>query len=157
MASSYYVARPLYFLTAGLCLGLSAYQIMTTVNKHNPLPALPASPSVAKREPGGAQAPVTRLFSEPLATSEWRIDGMDAEDPRVFDAPPGQLPYQVSGVLSSRDPEKARAILINNHQQFMVSVGETLGETSASIVRIFPDRIILTHQGVYQSLRMTQD
>ena len=119
---------------------------------------LPASPSASNTQQAlDDKFPRLGLFAEPSAQTEMSVADITASDARLFEAPASQLPYQVAGILSSSAPEKARAIIISGKSQSMVSVGETLAGSQAEIIRVFADRVIIAHQGVYESLRMAQD
>jgi|GEM_PF-2255416 len=119
---------------------------------------LPAPPSASSAQQAMAEKlPRLGLFAEPSAQTEMLVADIAADDARLFEAPASQLPYQVAGILSSSAPEKASAIIISGKSQSMVSVGETLAGSQAEIIRVFADRVIIAHQGVYESLRMAQD
>lgn len=118
-----------------------------------PLPALPAPP--VKKSPAPRTLP--DLFQSGTKTSAYAVTRWSADDPQLYNAPRSSLSLQVSGILSSSNPLKSHAIINSGQQQFMVSVNDILDGTPARVIRIFPDRIILAHQGRYESLVIAQE
>lgn len=85
-----------------------------------------------------------------------RIVESDAEsrDEHLQQSPESALPIKVTGVLSSGSSALSMAILQQGQQQVTLGMGDTLPATTATIVRIFPDRVIIRYQGRYEALTM---
>ncbi|WP_449556067.1 type II secretion system protein N [Huaxiibacter chinensis] len=119
-------------------------------------PEVPNLPPVASRVT--AEPPeLPDLFSLQDIEETFAVSRLTVTDPRLINAPLSQLPFRVTGILSSTDPLKSHAILTANKRQFMVSINDKLEGTSAQVVRIFADRIILTYQDRYEALLISPE
>lgn len=78
----------------------------------------------------------------------------DESDDQMLRAPESTLPVKVTGLLSSNVESHSIAIVQHNQQQLTLGVGEALPDTTATIVRIFPQRIIIRHRGKFEALTM---
>ncbi|WP_227739358.1 type II secretion system protein N [Yersinia artesiana] len=86
------------------------------------------------------------------ADNPYRVGYLAADDPLLFHAPRSSLTARVVGVLTSSIHEKSIAIIEQNKRQSSYSQGEKLPENHAVVIKIFDDRVILNHQGYYESL-----
>ncbi|HDL6961241.1 TPA: general secretion pathway protein GspC [Yersinia enterocolitica] len=82
----------------------------------------------------------------------YRVGYLAADDPLLFHAPRSNLAVRVVGVLSSSIHEKSIAIIEQKKHQSSYSQGEKLPENHAVVIKIFDDRVIINHQGYYESL-----
>ncbi|WP_413676610.1 type II secretion system protein N [Pantoea dispersa] len=121
-----------------------------------PKPALPPLPHVAPRITTEPHV-LPDLFPHDIAEDAFAISRLNADDPRLLNAPLSRLPFSVTGILNSSNPQKSLAILTAGTQQFLVSVNDTLQGSTARVVRIFADRLILAHQDRYETLLMSSD
>lgn len=79
---------------------------------------------------------------------------MSSDDERLFNAPASTLPVQITGIISSSLPQRSLLIIQSNGGQLSLSPGERLPASNAELIRIFPDRAIIYHNGKYASLKM---
>ncbi|HHL2560675.1 TPA: type II secretion system protein N [Yersinia enterocolitica] len=86
------------------------------------------------------------------ADNPYRVGYLAADDPLLFQAPRSSLTARVVGVLTSSIHEKSIAIIEQNKRQNSYSQGEKLPENHAVVIKIFDDRVIINHQGYYESL-----
>ena len=122
----------------------------------SPKPELPSLPPFKPRL--NSEYPLLPdLFPAEVKEDAFAISRMATSDPRLMNAPLSQLPFSVTGILSSANPLKSHAIVNVSNQQFMVSVNDTLEGTSAQVVHIFADRLILAHQDRYEALLLSSD
>ncbi|AJI95029.1 type IV pilus biogenesis family protein [Yersinia ruckeri] len=84
--------------------------------------------------------------------SPFRVDNLSYDDPLLFQAPNSKLAVSLVGILSSTVREKSIAIIEKNKHQQSYSLGDKLPENHAEVVKIFGDRVIINHQGNYESL-----
>ncbi|MGH1595767.1 type II secretion system protein N [Yersinia proxima] len=82
----------------------------------------------------------------------YRVGYLAADDPLLFQAPHSRLTARLVGVLTSSIHEKSIAIIEQNKHQSSYSQGEKLPENHAVVIKIFDDRVIINHQGYYESL-----
>lgn len=95
------------------------------------------------------------LFSAETADASdnpYRVGYLAADDPLLFHAPPSNLAARVVGILSSSIHEKSITIIEQNKYQSSYSQGEKMPENNAVVIKIFDDRVIINHQGYYESL-----
>ncbi len=77
------------------------------------------------------------------------------DDALLLQAPAGELPVVIKGLLSSENRQQGVAIVEFAGQQKSYRPGEQL-DNGAVIVRIFTDRVIFSVDGFYVSQRMQQ-
>lgn len=73
------------------------------------------------------------------------------EDQQIEHAVQSTLPFRLSGLLSNSDARLSMAVFQHGNQQRVVSITEQLPGTQASVVRIFPDRVVIRHNGRYEA------
>nr|WP_133624505.1 type II secretion system protein N [Erwinia aphidicola] len=73
------------------------------------------------------------------------------EEQQIVHAVPSSLPFRLSGLLSNSDARLSMAVFQHGNQQLVVSIAEQLPGTPASVVRIFPDRVVIRHNGRYEA------
>lgn len=73
------------------------------------------------------------------------------EDQQIVHAVQSSLPFRLSGLLSNSDARLSMAVFQHGNQQRVVSIAEQLPGTQASVVRIFPDRVVIRHNGRYEA------
>ncbi|MBZ6074510.1 GspC family type II secretion system variant ExeC [Aeromonas schubertii] len=94
---------------------------------------------------------ITRLalFGKAAPTEEAGQDRAIAAD-----APQTRLNVQLTGVLASSDPAKSIAIIANGGVQNSYGVGDIIDGTQAKIRQVYPDRVIIEHQGRDETLML---
>ncbi|WP_075182205.1 type II secretion system protein N [Pantoea sp. 1.19] len=85
-----------------------------------------------------------------LYDTEW----LAPDDRRIVDAPRSRLPLTLTGIVLSSHPRRSLAIVAQGAQQFSLQEQDALPSGGATVVRIFADRVIIAHQGRYESLIM---
>ncbi|MEN5016771.1 type II secretion system protein N [Erwinia sp. Eh17-17] len=143
---------PVRLKVTGVILPVAAF----TAAFNDPIPALPvpqyqAINTVQALTPQRyAALSALRWFTAPEQLSAPE-DG-EPVDAVLLQAPPSTLPFVISGLLSNSQPSLSMAVLQAGSQQVIVTKGNTLPSTDAVVVRIFPDRVVIRHQGRYESL-----
>lgn len=122
------------------------------------LPAQPAvntvSLSPAHATSTQSQATVYTLFGRsPSATSLKPVP----EGVLEGDIPVSSLQLTVTGILASRQTDRAIVIIAKDGRQFSRGVGDAVPGYEARIVTISADRIVLEHQGRYEALYLYRD
>lgn len=147
-------------LTA-LLLGLwLLYRIAVLVWAVVPAPELPQPPASAPAAAAAAPAGKPRLDVAQIVG--WHLFGAAARTeasagPAPIDAPETRLNLVLRGVLSSDDPEEARAIIAEpNGTENYFHVGSAL-PGGAELKEIHADRIILLRAGRHETLRLPRD
>ncbi|EOG6956241.1 type II secretion system protein N [Yersinia ruckeri] len=118
------------------------------------MPVLPENKKNA-REPDIPGLEQLNLFSSKSINSypsPFRVGNLSYDDPLLFQAPNSKLAVSLVGILSSTVREKSIAIIEKNKRQQSYSQGDKLPENHAEVVKIFGDRVIINHQGNYESL-----
>lgn len=122
------------------------------------LPAQPVantvslSPAHATSTP--SQTTVYTLFGRsPSATSLKPVP----EGVLAGDIPVSSLQLTVTGILASRQTDRAIVIIAKDGRQFSRGVGDAVPGYEARIVTISADRIVLEHQGRYEALYLYRD
>lgn len=95
------------------------------------------------------------LFSSETADASdnpYRVGYLATDDPLLFHAPSSTLAARVVGILSSSTHEKSIAIIEQKKHQSSYSQGEKMPDNNAVVIKIFDDRVIINHQGYYESL-----
>lgn len=151
------VASPhaLYFVSVMLPLAALTYAFKFPAPSLLPLPE--AQQLSAEPEPENTQDGYTRLSAISLFTAprkDLAVQQQDDSDEQLLQAPESTLPIKVTGLLSSNLDSLSIAIIQQNQQQITLSIGDVLPGTTATIVRIFPQRVIISHQGRYEALTM---
>lgn len=145
----------IWFLAGGTLLfamGRISVILMTEPYRlHRVLPPVSVSPPA---QPG---KPIMSLFQEANAWSRFHIDAIDLSDPEITKAPASALAIRLTGILHHQNIEKSLAIIERNTQQSMLLTGDKLPGADAEIARIFKDRIIILHQGKYESIAMERE
>ena len=72
-------------------------------------------------------------------------------------APVSRLPAQITGLVASSDPAQSRVIIRMSGQDNIYRIGERLKGANARIENIYPDRVIIDHNGKFESLLMYPD
>lgn len=72
-------------------------------------------------------------------------------------APVSRLPAKITGLVASSDPQQSLVIIRMNGQDAIYHIGEVLKGANARIENIFPDRVIIDHNGKFESLLMYPD
>ncbi|MFZ4216005.1 type II secretion system protein N [Pantoea endophytica] len=150
--------KSVYWLMMGAAYLLAVSTIYTGYASFGsytlPVSALPAIPAAYVQH----ETPLSiSLFSEPDAWTPYTVGEMSPDDEAIFYSPESKLPLKVVGIVRQRDSKKDLAIIDSASSQFTVSVSDIVQEHSSRIIRIFNDRVIISHQGLYQSLIMTQE
>ncbi|MGL5660642.1 MAG: type II secretion system protein GspC [Aeromonas sp.] len=68
--------------------------------------------------------------------------------------PSPPLNAQLSGVMASSDPAKSIAIITMAGSQHSYGVGEPIHDTQAQVRHVYPDRVIITHDGRDETLML---
>lgn len=137
------------------------YRMAVVVWQVVPAPPLPEAvlepPAAAEAAPGAARQRV-----DISTIVNWHLFGAPSvpaapAGSAPIDAPETRLNLVLRGVLSSGDPESARAIIAepNGNENFF-RIGAAL-PGGAELVEIYPDRIILKRAGQHETLRLPRD
>lgn len=128
------------------------------------VPAPPVAEIPADATPAAAPASAARRPRLDIAeVVNWHLFGAQAATAPAaapggpIDAPDTRLNLVLRGVLSSEDPEEARAIIAepNGNENFF-RVGSAL-PGGAELKEIYPDRIILMRAGRHETLRLPRE
>jgi general secretion pathway protein C len=93
------------------------------------------------------------LFQDsPTISSLFKQGKISLDDPRLSNAPITTLKLRLKGVISSSDKNGGMAIIEENKRQNSYVIDDVLANTSATIVRTFPDRIIIKNNNKYESI-----
>ncbi|MGL5226092.1 MAG: type II secretion system protein GspC, partial [Aeromonas sp.] len=68
--------------------------------------------------------------------------------------PSPPLNAQLSGVMASSDPAKSIAIITMAGSQHSYGVGDPIHDTQAQVRHVYPDRVIITHDGRDETLML---
>ncbi|MFB5173630.1 type II secretion system protein N [Erwinia amylovora] len=146
----------LYFLSVMLPLAVLGFSFKFSAPP--PLPLTAVQQPLPEPEAGNAPDGYTRLsvlsLFAPRPQKEPAPLQQDESDDQMLRAPESTLPVKVTGLLSSNVESHSIAIVQHNQQQLTLGVGEALPDTTATIVRIFPQRIIIRHRGKFEALTM---
>jgi general secretion pathway protein C len=104
--------------------------------------------STASRD--AAASPDFTLFGTAAPVSE-TTDAVSA-DVSLYNAPPSALNIQLTGIVASPTPGKSIAIIAKDSKQFSLTVGDSTPGATAKIAAIFTDRVVISYQGRYESL-----
>ncbi len=114
------------------------------------------SPVAQRNEPAPLPPPAKPYAS--LQALEWFATQASSaatlagdEDQQIVHAVQSSLPFRLSGLLSNSDARLSMAVFQHGNQQRVVSIAEQLPGTQASVVRIFPDRVVIRHNGRYEA------
>lgn len=148
--------RVLYFLSVllplialGFAFKFSTPPLTQPPTVQQPLP----EPEQNSTEGGYTRLSVLSLFTQP-PPRKLAVKRQDDSDEQQLGAPESSLPVKVTGLLSSDIDSHSIAIVQQNQQQVTLSIGDTLPATTATIVRILPQRVIIRHQGKFETLTM---
>lgn len=72
-------------------------------------------------------------------------------------APVSRLAARITGLAASSDPKQSRVIIQLNGEEKVYYIGEKLSGANARIENIYPDRVIIDHNGKFESLLMYAD
>ncbi|NJQ21827.1 hypothetical protein HCO69_19645 [Pantoea sp. LS15] len=114
-------------------------------------------PPLSDAYPVQYEMPALSLFQEAGAWSRFHIDAIALSSPEIKDAPASALKLKVTGILYHHDAKKSVAIVESNKQQTMLQAGDPLPGTDAEIALVLNDRIIIAHQGKYESIAIERD
>lgn len=128
------------------------------------VPAPPVAEIPADAAPAAASAPAQRRQRLDIAeVVNWHLFGTPATSAPAatpggpIDAPDTRLNLVLRGVLSSDDPEGARAIIAEpNGIENFFRVGSAL-PGGAELKEIYPDRILLLRAGRHETLRLPRE
>lgn len=146
-----------------LLLGLWVlYQIANLVWQLVPAPDTPGVELAAPAAPAPTPANNKRQRVDISEVVNWHLFGAANVAPTAassgpIDAPETRLNLVLRGVLSSHDPEHARAIIAepNGNENFF-RIGSAL-PGGAELKEIYADRIILLRAGRHETLRLPKD
>lgn len=152
-------------LLALVLIALIAHQLITGIFPVWQAPSRPTHPATpqlpAFRVPAAAYDATAlrqlKLF-QPVQKADndaptlWQVGSLAPDDPRLMQAPPTKLPLRLTGVLSNGHCAASLAIIEHNRHQESYSCGDILPVSGAELVAIFPDRILVSYQGNYQTL-----
>lgn len=135
-------------------MAVVVWQVVPAPPLSEAVPEPPAAPPAATGAAGG------RLDISTIVN--WHLFGAPGgpaapTGSAPIDAPETRLNLVLRGVLSSGDPESARAIIAepNGNENFF-RIGSAL-PGGAELVEIYPDRIILKRAGQHETLRLPRD
>ncbi|CAI1927224.1 Cholera toxin secretion protein epsC [Serratia quinivorans] len=93
------------------------------------------------------------LFQKELTTSTVFKEGrISLDNPILQQAPITALNLRLNGLLRSSIEENTLVIIEQNKKQHSYAIDETLANTSATIVRVFPDRVIIKNNENYEAI-----
>lgn len=147
--------RALYFVSVILPLAALGYALNVPTPSLLPPPEAPqlsAETEPERTQDGYTSLSVISLFTAPR--KDLAVQQQDDSDEQLLRAPESTLPLKVTGLLSSNVDSHSIAIMQQNQQQIALSIGDTLPGTTATLVRIFPQRVIIRHQGRYEALTL---
>lgn len=148
-------------LTAWILAVWVLYRIATLIWAVMPAPELPPAPAPAPA-PGAAATAAGKPRLDIDQVVGWHLFGAAAQTttatgPAPIDAPETRLNLLLRGVLSSDDPEQARAIIAEpNGTENYFHVGSAL-PGGAELKEIHADRIILLRAGRHETLRLPRE
>ncbi|AUX73657.1 type II secretion system protein N [Erwinia pyrifoliae] len=146
----------LYLLSVMLPLAALGYAFKFSAPPLLPLPAVQQplpEPEQESAQDGYTRLSVLSLFT-PAPRKKPAVQQQDDSDEQMLRAPESTLPVKVTGLLSSNIDSRSIAIVQHNKQQLTLGVGDALPDTTATIVRIFPQRVIIRHRGKFEALTM---
>ncbi|VTT28510.1 General secretion pathway protein C [Klebsiella pneumoniae] len=115
------------------------------------------SPVAQRNEPAPLPPPPAQPYAT-LQAHEWFATQASTaatpagdEEQQIVHAVQSSLPFRLSGLLSNSDARLSMAVFQHGNQQRVVSIAEQLPGTQASVVRIFPDRVVIRHNGRYEA------
>ena len=136
------------------------YRVALLVWQLVPAPVLPEVPFEAPTVQPSQQSRQQRVDITQVVN--WHLFGAPSAQPvqasnTPIDAPDTRLNLVLRGVLSSHDPENARAIVAepNGNENFF-RIGSAL-PGGAELAEIYADRIILKRAGRHETLRLPRD
>ena len=78
--------------------------------------------------------------------------------PKVVEAPKTKLNLSLTGVITSPDPKKSRAMIeVQRGQTSVVLVGNEIGNTGANLDAVYSDHILIQHRGALEKLAIERD
>ena len=78
-------------------------------------------------------------------------------DPETHNAPVTKLNLSLVGIVSSNDPKHSSAIILYQGKQDTYFIDSKIGSTNATVLHIYPDRLILDLHGASQTLMLDGD
>lgn len=124
-----------------------AWQLAPSGNVQQSAPAVMPMPEKQDFASLPLFGPVQNAPSSPFSTQL-----LHAQDPGIFYAPRSALPLRVTGLVIGAGEQQSMAIIEHNARQASYLQGDLLLDGQARLVRLFPDRVIIDHQGNYESL-----
>lgn len=118
-----------------------------------PLPDVSAWSAIEQQ----SQQPAQSLSGPPV--SDWPLFGDYTEQPVIAalrEAPQTKLDLQLRGIVSSGDPESGFAIIVDQGRQGVFGIEQSLS-SGATVKAVYPDRVVLLHDGRYETLRLPGD
>ena len=96
----------------------------------------------------------TPLFGDAKATPSIELKSVK----QTIMAVESKLSLQLSGIVSSNNPQSARAIISHQHKQKIYALGDKLpGGHQVSLEKILQDRVIISNSGNYESLSLFEE
>ncbi|HIP75797.1 MAG TPA: type II secretion system protein GspC, partial [Psychromonas hadalis] len=77
--------------------------------------------------------------------------------PETHNAPVTKLNLSLVGIVASSDPKYSSAIILYQGKQDTYFIDSKIGTTNATVLHIYPDRLILDLQGALQTLMLDGD
>lgn len=152
------VMSPAALYLLSVMLPLAALGFAFTFSAPLVLPPTTAPQQLSEPEPVTPQDGYTRLsvlsLFAPRPPKKPAVQQKHDSDEQMLRAPESALPVKVTGLLSSDIDSHSIAIVQQNQQQVTLSIGDTLPATTATIVRILPQRVIIRHQGKFETLTL---
>ena len=147
--------KPLASAIQGVLVALIGWQLALTTWEFWPRPTdtsalaqpAPLLTGSAERSNHLAALDNLNLFGTPAAET--------ASQPSVPTvAPVSRLPAKITGLVASSNPQQSRVIIQLRGKDKMYHIGEMLEGANARIENIYPDRVIIDHNGKFESLLM---
>ncbi len=142
-----------------LLLIASSYQLALLSWRLIPAPQTTASPStpatVAPATPGASQEQQQRL-TQIRDAALFGVAPPAAENIQTS-APKSRLNVQLTGIMASSIASRSIAIIARNNIQQSYVIDEVIQGTDARIVRILPDRVIISRQGLQEVLFLDEN
>ncbi len=132
---------------AGACIWIASglfWQLLPTDRAADTGVTLTGEPSVTSNPGQRVNLAALHLFGS---------SGMLAATSATFDAPDTSLDLRLVGTLSSEDPKSGMAMIADSEKERAYAIGDEL-PGNATLEEIYPDRVVLSHQGRYETLRL---
>ena len=145
-------------VSQGALVALIGWQLALTTWELWPQPAETAPTARPAPLPsGGAQGNNNLAILNNLHLFGTPVADTDSAPAVPTVAPVSRLPAKISGLVASSDPQQSRVIIQLHGKDTMYHIGEVLEGANARIENIYPDRVIIDHNGKFESLLMYPD